>query len=82
MKIKKILAMLLAIILVLGMFAGCSKKKDDNKVENGGVTLHGSTISVSQLKEKYGESDEGKILPLYNLDPNEPLAISLKYTKG
>ena len=80
MKIKKILAMLLAIILVLGMFAGCSKKKDDNKVENGGVTLHGSTISVSQLKEKYGESDEGKILPLYNLDPNEPLAISLKYT--
>ncbi len=80
MKIKKILAMLLAIILVLGMFAGCSKKEDNKGAENNNMSVHTSTMTVSQLKEKYGETDDGKVLPLYNLDPNEPLAISLKYT--
>ena len=37
-------------------------------------------MTITQLKQKYGETDKGKILPLYNLDPNEQLAISLKYT--
>lgn len=82
---KKALSFILAVILVLGMFAGCSSNKNDpaegtKPNENGQTSLHGSTMTITQLKQKYGETDKGKILPLYNLDPNEQLAISLKYT--
>lgn len=82
---KKALSLILTIILMLGMFAGCSSNQNNptegtKPNENGQTSLHGSTLTITQLKQKYGETDKGKILPLYNLDPNEQLAISLKYT--
>ena len=89
MKFKKSLSLILAVILMLGMFAGCSvgnKSPEESTNSSGDNTtqlpVHGntSTVTISDLKLKYGESDAGKLLPLYNLDPNEPLAISVKYT--
>ena len=59
---KKALSLILAIILVLGMFAGCSSNKNDptegtKPNENGQTSLHGSTMTITQLKQKYGETD-------------------------
>lgn len=82
MNFKKLLSILLVIVFAATAFVGCGKTDDktnpDINTEN--IVLNANTISVSELKHKYGESDDGKILPLYNLDPNEPLAVSLKYT--
>lgn len=80
---KRFLCLFCALVLVLGMFAGCSKKEPaQNENGNGNqiTQLKGETVTVAQLKQKYGETDEGKLLPLYNLNANEQLKISLKYT--
>lgn len=78
---KRLLALTLSLLMILSIFAGCSSKKDDNpSADIGSLYGNASEISVSEIKLKYGEKDEGKILPLYNLDPNEPLSIPLKYT--
>lgn len=76
---KRVISSFLAIVLILGVFAGCSSKKNDTN-SNGNTQLKGDIITVSELKQKYGETDEGKLLPLYNLNSNEQLKISLKYT--
>ena len=86
---KKILCLVLACLMVVGMFAGCSKKDPVKDPTTPPQTQTqptdpsqpvGETVSVGELKNKYGESDAGKLLPMYNLDPNEPLKITLKYT--
>lgn len=92
MNSKKIISLLLVFVLIVGMFAGCSKNSDENNDatttppttnignETQTTPSNEGTVTVADLKAKYGESDAGKLLPLYNLDPNEPLAISMKYT--
>ena len=82
---KKIFALIMTIVLLVGMISGCAGKKQEtnNDVPNNGgnnVSLMGNTVTISELKAKYGETDAGKVLPLYNLDPSEPLFIPLKYT--
>lgn len=89
MNMKKFLCLALACLMVVGMFAGCSKKEPAVDTKPGTETTQPTekptepakdTVSVGELKNKYGESDAGKLLPMYNLDPNEPLKITLKYT--
>ena len=91
MNIKKILCLVLACLMVVGIFAGCSQEKPEEPTEKPSqneatnptekpTEPTGTVVSVGELKNKYGESDAGKLLPLYNLDRNEPLQISLKYT--
>ena len=88
MNTKKILCLVLACLMVVGMFAGCSKKEPTPTQPGTEATQPTDkptepakdTVSVGELKNKYGESDAGKLLPMYNLDPNEPLKITLKYT--
>lgn len=78
---KRILSITLVLIMVLGLFSGCSLNNKDKKPnESGSLIANATEMSVSDIKLKYGETDENKILPLYNLNPNEQLAISLKYT--
>ena len=61
------------------MFAGCSLgKKEDAGI--GQNQLLANNITVAELKEKYGETDEGKLLPLYNLEANEVLKIPFNYS--
>lgn len=78
--LKKIVCIFCALLMVLSMFAGCSKKDTNTEQGNSQGLLAAGEISVSELKVKYGEKDDNKILPLYNLDCNTPLEISLKYT--
>lgn len=63
-------------MLIVSVFAGCSSKKTNS----GNTQLKGEALTVSELKQKYNETDKGKLLPLYNLNADEPLKISLKYT--
>lgn len=79
MKVKKFLSILLVLTMLAGTIAGCGKKETEQSNKKPSQSS-ASTVSVTEIKKKYGETDEGKVLPLYNLDPNEPLAISLKYT--
>lgn len=84
---RKILCCILIFMIVAGTSVGCSQ---ENAIETsaqqtqGEITTPGTpnqvAVSVQSLKEKYGESDDGRVLPLYNIAANKPLQIAFKYT--
>ena len=90
MNIKKFCCLVLACLMVVSVVAGCSNDKPEptekpsqnvtKPTENPTEKPSGDTVSIGELKNKYGETDAGKLLPMYNLDPNQPLEIALKYT--
>lgn len=79
MKKKRLLSILLVCVMLFGMVAGCGKKETPQNNKKPAQSS-ANEVTVAEIKQKYGAKDDGKMLPLYNLDANEPLKISLKYT--
>lgn len=87
---KRIISIICLLTILIGMFAGCSKEKQQtpdvtkpttniqNKDENSSGELKEGYTTVASLKQKYGETDENKMLPLYNLSATEELEIPFK----
>lgn len=87
---KKIICLMLACLMLVGMLGGCSSEAPNTTTPPTNSSTNPTTpedtpqtagpVSIGDLKNKYGETDAGKLLPMYNLAPNEPLTIALKYT--
>ena len=60
MKQKRILSILLVCVMLTGMIAGCGKKETQQNNKKPAQSS-AETVTVSQIKKKYGEKDSGKM---------------------
>ena len=82
MKLKRLLCIICAVAMLSSVMTGCGKKGEVSDEPFTSITetssskkRFSSTMTVKELKEKYGETDENRMLPLYNLDAHEPIVL-------
>ena len=82
MKLKRLFCIICAVAMLSSVMTGCGKKGEVSDEPSTSITetssskkRFSSTMTVKELKEKYGETDENRMLPLYNLDAHEPIVL-------
>lgn len=93
MKSKKIAIILSSTLVLTTMLTACEKQNGtslgsltssssspntSNNTSGGAVKNYGATISVADIKNAYGTSENNDIMPLYNVAPNETFEFKFK----
>lgn len=93
MKSKKIVAILSSVLTLTLMLTACEKKDEvysgtstsstvsqntSGSTIGGTIKNYGSVISVADIKNAYGTSENGDIMPLYNVAPDETFEFKFK----
>lgn len=73
---KRIIALIMVTLTSTGLLSGC------NKGPLGTKTAYASSLTIEEIKSKYGAEDTNAIMPMYNVEPNKEFEFKFNSDLG
>lgn len=73
---KRTIAIIMVALTSTGLLSGC------NKGPLGTTKAYASTMTIEELKNKYGVEDTNTIMPMYNVEPNKEFEFKFNSDLG